>query len=110
MNIRYNMPHYSNVWREHPKTEMYCFPLQRFLGEHGLFENHPLKGETFICKETGVKYVVDNVYVHWYHGWYFMALARNPENSHGSITWNINSDLNDWSIDKYEKIINKNVI
>ena len=100
MNI--NLSHYSKVWREHPKTEMYCFPLRRFLGENGLFENHELKGKTFIRKENGEQYVVDDVYVHWWNGWYFMALARDKGNSHTSISWNINSDLDDWTLHSFE--------
>ena len=78
----------------------YCFPLRMFLGENGLYENHELKGKTFVKIETGEEYVVDNVYVHWWQGWYFIALARNKGNSHVSITWNINS-VGDFTYNNY---------
>jgi hypothetical protein len=71
-----------------------------FLGKNGLYENHPLKGRTYIKKETGEEFVVDDVYVHWMEGWYYIALARNSINSHASITWNINSK-GEFSIDNY---------
>jgi hypothetical protein len=102
--MRFNLEHYSKVWRGHPKKEAYCFPLKMFLGTNGLFENHELKGCTFIKKSNGEKYTVDDVYVHWWEGWYFVALAVNTKGSHASITWNINSKLTDWSINKYEHI------
>ena len=94
-SLKINMRHYHDVYRKHPCTERYCFPLRRFLGHHGLYENHPLKGRIFTDNETGREWSVDDVYVHWYDGWYFVALARNSENSHSSITWNINSSTGD---------------
>lgn len=100
--MNFNLKHYSNVWRRHPKKEMYCFALNKFLGENGLFENHEFKGKTFIRKETGEEYIVDDVYVHWWNGWYFMALARDKRNSHTSISWNINSTLEDYTLDLFE--------
>ena len=83
--------------------EKYCFPLRMFLGHNGLYPDHPLKGKTFIQNETGAKFTVDDVYVHWYKGWYFMALARNEHNSHTSISWDINTqdDWHDFTLQNY---------
>ena len=80
------------VYKQRAGSSHYCFPLRMFLGENGLYENHELKGKTFVSKETGVKFTVDDVYVHWFKGWYFVALARNSGNSHVGITWDINTD------------------
>ena len=106
--MNFNLNHYSNVYHNHPKNEIYCFPLRMFLGKNGLFENHELKGKIFLRKENGEEYFVDDVYVHWFKGWYFVALARDKGNSHTSISWNINSDLEDFKLDlfklKYGKI------
>ena len=89
--IRFDMNHYMKVYSARKEKERYCFPLKMFLGENGLYENHPLKGKTFRRRFNGERFTVDNVYVHWYQGWYYVALARNKGNSHTSITWNINS-------------------
>ena len=107
--MKLNMPLISNIYRLRHENdwyskEQYCFPLKRFLGENGLYENHELKGKTFRRKEDGMIFTVDNVYVHWYMGWYYMALARNSENSHGQISWNINSTFDISNIDCYELI------
>jgi len=69
-----------------------------------LYENHFFKGKKFINRKTGKIYTVDDVYVHWFKGWYFVALARNENNSHGCITWNINATLKNFSIKNYIKI------
>ena len=47
----------------------------------------------FIKKENGEKFIVEDVYVHWYKGWYYIALAVNSNNSHVFISWDINSGI-----------------
>ena len=71
----------------------YCFPLRQFLGEHGLIENHMLVGVKVVRIEDGEEFVIENVYAHWYKGWYYMALIRDKNNSHGQLNWNINSEI-----------------
>lgn len=72
-----------------------------FLGDRGLYENHPLKGKVFRRRFNGEIFTVDDVYVQWYGGWYFVALARNKGNSHTQITWNINSNLGEWTLQDF---------
>ncbi len=101
--LTFNMSHYMNVYRARSKPDLYCFPLRMFLGENGLYENHELKGKTFRRKFTGERFTVDNVYVHWFNGFYFVALARNAGNSHTSITWDINTNgaLGEFTLNYY---------
>ena len=63
-----------------------------FLGVNGLIVNHPLVGKTFVQIESGVEFIVQNVYAHYYKGWYFFALTINKEQSSAGIYWNINSE------------------
>ena len=90
------------IYRLRKGDNRYCFPLRMFLGENGLIPNHELKGKTFIEIETGVEFIVENVYAHWYKGWYYLALAVNSERSHASITWNINSEFDVSNIEHYK--------
>ena len=90
------------VYKLRGGDEQYCFPLRMFLGKNGLYESHPLKGRIFIKKETNVEFSVDSVYVHyWDGGYYYVALARNSENSHAGITWNINCPLEGYTLENY---------
>lgn len=94
--MNFNLKHYANVWRMHPKKEEYCFPLRMFLSKNGLYENHKLKGKIFT--KNGEDFLVDDVYVHWWEGWYYVASMRNSKNSHYQMTWNINSKLTDFNL------------
>lgn len=80
-----------NVYRAKGDSDLYCFPLRMFLGKNGLYENHELKGKTLRRKFNGEKLIVDDVHVHWFKGWYFIAFARDKGNSHTAITWDINT-------------------
>ena len=92
-----------DIYRLRKGDEQYCFPLRRFLGPNGLYENHELKGEIFVRKEDGEEFVVENVYVHYYEGYYYVALAKNKYNSHCCIHWNINSEMDIENINNYYK-------
>ncbi len=92
----FNNKLYFKIYKLREGSEKYCFPLRIFLGENGLIENHELKGKIFIKTEDNEEFSVDNVYVHyWDGGYYYMALARNNNNSHAQITWNINCPMED---------------
>ena len=65
-----------------------------FLGKNGLYVNHILKGSKFISLEDDVDFIVDDVYVHWFYGYYYVALARNKHNSHTQIICSINCTIN----------------
>lgn len=70
-------------------TKRYSFIFQKELGRNGLWENHELKGKEVIDKESGEKYSIDDVYLHWYYGWYFVASIRDKNNSHSQMRWNV---------------------
>jgi hypothetical protein len=84
--------HYFKVFKAHDRKEMYCFALGTWLGENGLYRDHPLKGEIITRKRSNKPYTVTNVYVHYYDGgYYFVALCDDENKSTGQLTWNINS-------------------
>jgi len=90
--MNFNKPLYGylhHVKHERGDIERYSFIFDRKLGKNGLWENHKLKGKTAIDNETNEKYVIDDVYLHWYYGWYFVASIRNSENSHSQFTWSV---------------------
>ena len=93
----FNDKHYFEVFKQHPRKEQYCFALKMFLGENGLFPDHPLKGRIFVNNE-GEEFSVDNVYVHyWGGGYYYVALAQNKHRSHAQISWNINCPVPEYT-------------
>ena len=83
------------IWKLRKGSPQYCFPLGIHLGENGLIPNHELIGKTFISLDSGNEFVVENVYAHYYRGWYYMAMAHNSERSTALISWNINSEVKD---------------
>lgn len=88
----FNNSHYFEVFKRHPRKELYCPPLGVWLGENGLYEGHWLKGSTVTKKRSKVPYVITDVYVHyWNGGYYWLALVDDPRGSTSQITWNINN-------------------
>ena len=92
---------YYEIWKKRKGDPKYCFPLNMFLGVNGLIVNHPLVGKTFVQIESGVDFIVQNVYAHYYKGWYFFALTINKEQSSAGIYWNINSETDIENIEQY---------
>ena len=60
----------------------YSFLLNQTLGEHGNIEGHPFLGKTIINNKTQKKYVIDNVCLHWYTGYYWSLTAKDENDSH----------------------------
>ena len=78
-----------------------------WLGENGLYPDHPLKGRVVAKRRSSKLYTVTDVYVHYYDGgYYYMALLDDERKSTASMSWNINCpkpkivcNSNMWDID-----------
>ena len=87
IKFNFNRPHYERVRRERTKVGL---PVGS--PKNGLIEDHPLKGKKIIPSHREEIGIIQNVYKHWYHGYYLMLLV-NYNGSHGNVWWeNINCE------------------
>lgn len=82
---------------------LYCFATRQELGINGRIQEHPMLNNELIDKESGKKYVIDGVNIHWDEGYYYYATLRDSKGSHAiAVIGNINCQ-SEWVLESLEK-------
>lgn len=55
------------------KNGLYCFATKQWLGINGRLKDHQMLGKRVKNIINGQEYIIDNVSIHWYDGYYYSA-------------------------------------